>query len=46
MSCPVSIVAFKNLFELTNEKFKIGRSLLLFIEKSPFGLLLARKMVP
>ena len=43
MSRPVSIFAFLNLFELTNEKFK---SLLLFIEKSPFGLLFAKKLVP
>ena len=42
----VSIFAFLNLFELMNEKFKIERSPLLLIEKSPFGLLLPEKWSP
>ena len=41
MSFPVSIY---DLFELTNEEFKINRSPLLFIEKSPLGILFARKI--
>ena len=43
MSCPVSIFAFSNLFELMNEKFKIDRSPLLFIEKSKLLLQLKEK---
>ena len=45
MSYPICGFDFSNLFESKNEKFKMDKSPLLFLEKSSFGLLFAEKLV-